>query len=155
MTQNITKICIIGDKCSGKTAFVNASLGGVFVSKYIPSKNTITTDASFYRNKKNYHICINELIDIIDQQYDAIIIVFDLTRQDSFQYAIDQYREVVKTFAKPIVIIGTKNDMSNIEIENKDIRKYFKISTYFEVSNKYKINLNGPFEYIMNKLYEA
>lgn len=154
MTQNITKICIIGDKCSGKTAFVNASIGGNFTSKYVPTEKKISTEVSLYRNKKKYHISINESINIDGEQYDAIIIVFDLTRQESFQYAIEQYREIIKTFVKPVVIIGTKNDMLNIEIENKDIRKYFKIATYFEVSNKYKTNLNAPYEYIMSKLHE-
>lgn len=149
MAQNITKICIIGDKSSGKTAFINASVGGNF-----STQGTNITDISFYKNKELYYINITEMLTIDEKDYDAIIIAFDLTREDSFQYAIEQYRELNKTFVKPFVIIGTKNDMPNIEIENKDIRKYFKIATYFEVSNKYKTNLNGPYEYIMSKLHE-
>ena len=149
MAQNITKICIIGDKSSGKTAFINASVGGNF-----STQGTNITDISFYKNKELYYINITEMLTIDEKDYDAIIIAFDLTREDSFQYAIEQYREINKTFVKPFVIIGTKNDMPNIEIENKDIRKYFKIATYFEVSNKYKTNLNGPYEYIMSKLHE-
>lgn len=149
MAQNITKICIIGDKSSGKTAFINASVGGNF-----STQGTNITDISFYKNKELYYINITEMLTIDEKDYDAIIIAFDLTREDSFQYAIEQYREINKPFVKPVVIIGTKNDMPNIEIENKDIRKYFKIATYFEVSNKYKTNLNGPYEYIMSKLHE-
>lgn len=149
MAQNITKICIIGDKSSGKTAFINASVGGNF-----STQGTNITDISFYKNKELYYINIREMLTIDEKDYDAIIIAFDLTREDSFQYAIEQYREINKTFVKPVVIIGTKNDMPNIEIENKDIIKYFKIATYFEVSNKYKTNLNGPYEYIMSKLHE-
>ena len=147
MAQSITKICIIGDKSSGKTAFINASVGGNF-----SSQGTNITDISFYKNKELYYINITEMLTIDENDYDAIIIAFDLTRQESFEYAIQQYRDIVQT--KPIVIIGTKNDMLNIEIENKDIRKYFKIATYFEVSNKYKTNLNAPYEYIMSKLHE-
>ena len=147
MAQNITKICIIGDKSSGKTAFINASVGGNF-----STQGTNITDISFYKNKELYYINIREMLTIDKKDYDAIIIAFDLARQESFQYAIEQYRDIVQT--KPIVIIGTKNDMPNIEIENKDIRKYFKIATYFEVSNKYKTNLNAPYEYIMSKLHE-
>lgn len=150
MTQNITKICIIGDKSSGKTAFINASVGGNF-----STQGTNITDISFYKNNELYYINITEMLTIDEKDYDAIIIAFDHTRQESFQYAIQQYREIIKTFVKPVVIIGTKNDMPNIEIENKDIRKYFKIATYFEVSNKYKTNLNGPYEYIMSKLHDT
>ena len=85
----------------------------------------------------------------------AVIIMFDLTNVDSFNVAVEKYRQIKEHFGENIIIliIGNKSDLHNTEITASDVRKYFKISSYFEVSNKYNINLNSPIEYIMKKLY--
>lgn len=162
-----TRICILGEKSVGKTSFINSSKGVNFTPNYIP---TTSLSRKIHNTRYNQKSSTTQYITLVDtcgdssifeitdpDDYDAVIIMFDLTNFDSFNTAVQKYTQIKEHFGENIIIliIGNKTDLHNTEITGGDVRKYFKISTssYFEVSNKYNINLTAPIEYIMKKLY--
>ena len=160
-----TRICIIGEKSVGKTSFINSSKGVNFNPNHVP---TTTMTRKIHNTRYNHKDTKTHFITLVDTcgdssvfeitdpgDYHAVIIMFDLTNVDSFNTAVQKYTQIKQHFNENIIIliIGNKSDLHNTEITASDVRKYFKIGSYFEVSNKYNINLNSPIEYIMKKLY--
>lgn len=160
-----TRICIVGEKSVGKTSFINSSKGVNFMPNYNP---TTSLSRKIHNTRYNQKSSITQYITLVDTcgdssvfeitepgDYHAVIIMFDLTNFDSFNIALEKYTQIKEHFNKDVIIliIGNKSDLHNTEITASDVRKYFKIGSYFEVSNKYNINLTAPIEYIMKKLY--
>jgi small GTP-binding protein len=89
---------------------------------------------------------------------DAIIIVFDLTCQNSFHEAAEWLHRVTQTQisnSTPIILVGNKTDQLGREIDNISIQQFVNDHnlTYFETSAKTGDNVNEIFSWIASKVH--
>ena len=162
MTEICLKVLLIGDSSVGKTALIWKYIDGSF------SLNHVITVGVECRNKK---IIINNLeikLQIWDtsgqeiyrsvtksiyRNSDALIFVFDITNENSFNHIKDWMTDsemVGKDFKK--ILIGNKSDLIDERKINKEtIENYVKLNNmkYFETSAKNGKNLDVIFTEIV------
>ena len=162
MTEICLKVLLIGDSSVGKTALIWKYIDGSF------SLNHVITVGVECRNKK---IIINNLeikLQIWDtsgqeiyrsvtksiyRNSDALIFVFDITNENSFNHIKDWMTDsemVGKDFKK--ILIGNKSDLIDERKINKEkIENYLKNNNmkYFETSAKNGKNLDVIFTEIV------
>ena len=130
------KIVVLGDGGVGKTAIIQHLLGKQFTSSYLL---TIGADISTYQLPYEGKILSLQLWDLAGQvrfnivrnlYYSgarAAILVFDLTRHESFQnlekWKDDLFRHTGKKI--PIILLGNKSDLGNSEFDDKSTVQVF------------------------------
>ena len=166
------KIIIIGDSCVGKTSLMRryvknsfsqiyqSTIGVDFLSKIVKSGNRIvelqiwdTAGSERFRSMNNAFY----------RGADACIVVFDLTNVHSFmnlenwidEFLINATLKDPESF--PFMIIGNKADLEEEKKVNSNMIKRFcssKNINYFETSSKLNTNIDGAFDYLINKLID-
>ena len=128
--KNEKTILIYGSKESGKTSFVMKYLENKFDNSYIPSLNDERTiKKCILNNGKIFNLefivsnNINELKDA-----DCYFIFYDISNENSFEFAKKIINEIVNINDGKIFLIGNKKDLKNV-INEKDIN---------DICNKYK-----------------
>lgn len=123
---------------------------------------------TFYDVKKNENIYKSQIsneqkenrFQILFKTANIFIIVYDLTREESFQKCIKWREEISKknTFAN-IVLVGTKDDlMTEFNLQRKseeEIQSFCQanqIDQHFFVSSKNGKNIDKLFEYLKETL---
>ncbi|MHA2346674.1 MAG: Rab family GTPase [Candidatus Hodarchaeales archaeon] len=123
------KIVVLGDGGVGKTAIIQHLLGKEFTSSYLL---TIGADISTYKlnhegktlSLQIWDLAGQERFDIVRNLYysgaRAAILVFDLTRPESFQnlekWMADLFLHAGKKI--PIILLGNKSDLKGEEFED-------------------------------------
>ena len=164
----IIKILMIGSTGVGKSSISTRFMESIF------NKNTIQTIGvdlqvkTIQYNNKNIKIQLwdtagHERFKSITSSYyrggDCVILVFDLTRKESFDDLPFWINEVKTYGAENIVffLVGNKTDLiNNREVEQSDIEDFIiknKINFYLEVSAKDNININKIFEKLAIDIY--
>ncbi len=164
------KICILGDQGVGKTSIKQSFFGIPFHSHYMM---TMGVDFTLKEVEIKGDTIQLQLWDISGhpsvkhvrkryiQDADGIIVVFDLTREKTFQNIVVWIKEIIVHCTKPVVlqIIGNKADLkehltlvqkdkidSLIDHLHKDvIAKHFLKIGYFLCSAKTKLNIDEVF----------
>ena len=128
--KNEKTILIYCSKESGKTSFVMKYLENKFDNSYIPSLNDERTiKKCILNNGKIFNLefivsnNINELKDA-----DCYFIFYDISNENSFEFAKKIINEIVNINDGKIFLIGNKKDLKNV-INEKDIN---------DICNKYK-----------------
>ncbi len=139
------KIVVLGDGGVGKTAIIQHLLGKQFTSNYLL---TIGVDISTYKLPYEGKTLKLQIWDLAGQvrfetvrnlYYNgarAAILVFDLTRHESFQSLLkwknDLFLHAGKTI--PIILLGNKSDLGSSEFEDKSTVQTFldEINTIYD-----------------------
>ena len=130
------KIVVLGDGGVGKTAIIQHLLGKQFTSSYLL---TIGADISTYRLPYEGKTLSLQLWDLAGQvRFDVVrnlyysgargaILVFDLTRHESFQNLVRWKDDLFQHTGKkiPIILLGNKSDLGYSEFEDKSIIRSF------------------------------
>ena len=164
------KVCLLGDQGVGKTSIKQSFFGIPFHSHYMMTMGVDFTlkevdikgetiqlqlwDVSGHRSIKN-------VIKRYIQDADGIILVFDLTRDETFHNIIAWIKEVITTCTKSVVllIIGNKADLKEQltlvpkheidslinRLHKTVIAKHFLKIGYFICSAKTKLNIDEVF----------
>ena len=119
------KILILGDICSGKTAFLKKICEGTFSGKSLPTIGIDTKTLDMYLNDgkkvslKLFDTNGEERARILTRTYikgsDGIILMYDITDRRSFVQVrawIDLIKEEIENYNQiPIILLGNKKDL--------------------------------------------
>ena len=156
------KIALIGSTSVGKTSIFNKFMTGDFSTNY---KATITVefktkylkiDNNLYIKLKLFDTCGSENFRAVTKQYykgaDAIILVFDLTEQNSFNDIKNIWIKDAKNYAEKniqILIVGNKLDLiEQRTVSQSQVINYCRENgyKYIEASAKDGTNILKIFE---------
>jgi len=165
----VSKILLIGDAGCGKSSLINRYIDGEYNENYY---NTIGVDFKiklFEKNGKKIKMNIwdtagqekfKSLVSSYYRNSDIIILVFDLTNQNTFKNIDKWYSDVEYCCNKDkikLFLVGTKSDVGKdkyivdeIMIKEKCIQYDMK---YYETSAKKNHNLTELFNDIFEELY--
>jgi Ras-related protein Rab-1A len=163
----ILKILIIGSSGVGKSSILNSYVENDFKENTI---QTIGVDFKLiirdYLNKKIklqiWDTAGHERFRTITNSYyrgtDAVILVFDLSRENTFKEIVYWISEIKSNASDDILIylVGNKNDLP--KKVKKDTIKNFVLRLqipYIETSAKNSFNLEILFDEIIRELYET
>lgn len=174
-------IIVVGDSNTGKTCLSRVFVDDEFDNF---EKATIAVDCFYklmeYENDRCIHMLIKDTAgqerfkSIIPSFYkDCVgaIVVFDLTNKKTFDNIAYWLNQIIQHMSHvdykiPVVIVGCKCDEVNkrvvefsdvdrfINHEFKDNKAVIDCIYYYETSAKHKINVNQPFELLINYILE-
>ncbi len=171
------KFMLIGDAGVGKTSLLNRYVNNRYSSEYKASigfdfliKKCFDSEqkkVGIYiwdeAGQEEYRINPNKIY----LHTDAVIVVFDVTNENSFKKAVQRLAEFKKTVPNDcnIILIGNKcDDVDNRVVTKKAVEEFMQLSplqpiTYFETSAKTGENVNCVFtsaaNLVMNRLLPA
>ena len=143
--QNI-RVCILGDNSVGKTTFISKFVNGQF------NNNIVDTQTINNYDNLGCNIVITN-----DVTYsDAIILMFDVTNQNSINFVLNQLN-LLNGFGIPVVLVGNKTDLADNKNKwyHNTIQNFIaqnQISVYYDISAKSYYNYDKPLNYIVNLL---
>jgi small GTP-binding protein len=153
------KIVILGESSVGKTSIVNRLIDNEFK---IYNEPTIGASySSIILEKDNYKLKLDiwdtagqekyrSLTPLYYRNTDYALIVFDLTKKESYFESINWINEITeKSKNSKIILIGNKSDIKNKENINPDI-SIENIKSYLEVSAKDNNNIQEILNVINN-----
>ena len=168
------KIVIAGEGAVGKSSFLNKVINDTF-----SETSTMTRGVDFYSAKVNMEVDgeTYELIlwdfggqdhfrdilhDFVDGASGAMLL-FDLSRFNTLD-RLEEWIEMLTKYAPiPILILGTKFDLVDIESEvdsyydemlSKIVDAYEVIFNYQKISSKTGYNVRKPFKLLIRRLNE-
>ena len=154
---NCIKLLTLGNSMVGKSSLIAKFIENKFFNSYI---STIGID--FFKKKVEigdneidlqiYDSAGQEKYKSISKQYyhnsEGILLVFDLTSQESF-VALDDWIEDLEKVEKdlPIILVGNKSDLDGRDVSEEEINKIIhdKKFEYFETSALNGSNVNEAF----------
>jgi small GTP-binding protein len=153
------KVVVIGDPGVGKTSTVRVFATGKFEKNYIPTLGVNILSKTFTFRNIEVTLVIWDLagqgfMDEVRAQYyngaKAVVIVYDITKADSFARVVGWNEECVK-FARDIVtriVVGNKTDLSpQREVQTQDGMRLAKEigAGFYETSAKTGQNIAVAF----------
>jgi small GTP-binding protein len=154
------KLIVIGDPGVGKTSLIRAQAGMLFRPEYMATMGAdVTTRIYEFKNQSIFLL----IFDIAGQSlYDSVndyffsgagsaLIVFDLTRRETFSHVQDWYGEVRKRIPYPIptILLGNKSDLDHDRKvrseEAKQLAKAVGVQGYLESSARTAENVDKAF----------
>ena len=163
------QILLLGDMAVGKTCLINRYTNGVFKEEYI---STVGFDYYTKQEEINNKTVQVKLWDTAGQERfktltpsflrnaEGVIIVFDVTSQDSFDNVKGWINSIKSNLGEkiiPIIIVGNKIDMENMrEISKEDGKKIASENgfKYFETSAKTGIGVDEAIKEIVNQILD-
>ena len=163
------QILLLGDMAVGKTCLINRYTNGVFKEEYI---STVGFDYYTKQEEINNKTVQVKLWDTAGQERfktltpsflrnaEGVIIVFDVTSQDSFDNVKGWINSIKSNLGEniiPIIIVGNKIDMENMrEISKEDGKKIASENDfkYFETSAKTGIGVDEAIKEIVNQILD-
>ena len=167
--DKICQILLLGDMAVGKTCLINRYTNGVFKEEYI---STVGFDYNLKQEEINNKTVLVKLWDTAGQERfktltpsflrnaEGVIIVFDVTSQDSFDNVKGWINSIKSNLGEkiiPIIIVGNKIDMENMrEISKEDGKKIASENDfkYFETSAKTGIGVDEAIKEIVNQILD-
>ena len=161
------KIALIGDSATGKTSILLRFVDDFFTED---TKSTIGIDFKFvslelepniYGKMQIWDTCGSERFKSLTTSFikscKAFILVFDLTRQNTFKN-IEQWIKTINENTSPqyMILIGNKNDLVKERQVNKEsVINYCKekLFNYMEISAKNNNNIEKMFKEVAYQLY--
>lgn len=167
------KLLIIGDFGVGKTTFLKQRRTGHFEQSYRATMglevNKLTVVTGNTTTVFNTWDCAGKpeysgLASGYYTQADAAIIMFDVTRQETYTGMNHWYKELWNMYGNPdgtcripIVVCGNKVDCKDREMMPSDIKADIEIQDplcyqYYDISVRSGFAIDKPLEYIVRKL---
>lgn len=176
MTNNkdfnyIYKIILIGDSGVGKSSIVSRFVDGTFMGD---TRSTVGIDLQVKTLDISYELVKIQIWDTAGQEkyksitqsyyrYAAgIIIVFDLTKQYTFENVINWINEIEKSLDQKlcdldVILIGNKADLVNDrEVKKEEVLELQKKHKfiYIETSAKDNSNINEAFKELVSNVHK-
>ncbi|MCH8906458.1 MAG: GTP-binding protein [Candidatus Heimdallarchaeota archaeon] len=166
-------ILLIGDSSVGRTSLRRSWMGKHFISQHLTTIGASIEKKTMSIDGQDYNITLTDLggqdfySDLRRNFYrniDGAIIVFDLTRPETFRRIEFWVKEFYKNGKRlvPFIIVGNKNDEPNRAIPKKNgdlvAQKYSQLTLpkfrvrYLETSAKTNSNVNEVFEIICREI---
>lgn len=163
------QILLLGDMAVGKTCLINRYTNGVFKEEYI---STVGFDYYTKQEEINNKTVQVKIWDTVGQERfraltpsflrnaEGVVIVFDVTSQDSFDNVKGWINSIKSNLGEkiiPIIIVGNKIDMENMrEISKEDGKKIASENDfkYFETSAKTGIGVDEAIKEIVNQILD-
>ena len=161
------KIALIGDSATGKTSILLRFVDDFFTED---TKSTIGIDFKFvslelepniYGKMQIWDTCGSERFKSLTTSFikscKAFILVFDLTRQNTFKN-IEQWIKTINENTSPqyMILIGNKNDLvKERQVKKESVINYCKekLFNYMEISAKNNNNIEKMFKEVAYQLY--
>ena len=162
------KLAFLGDSAVGKTTIIETYMGVEFNEDFISTigwdrkKTKITLEngkemeLSIWdtAGQERYHSVAIRVI----KQVQGIIIVFDVTKKETFKSVANWLQVIDDNFTDvSIILFGNKCDMEeNREVTKEEATKFAKENhiTYLETSAKNQINIKEGISAIANEVYK-
>lgn len=117
------KIVLVGESGVGKTSIIRRYIHGVFEENYRSTVGTRIFSRELDVDSKRVTLSIFEIggqekfrfgENVLFKGSDGVIIVFDITNEDSFQVLDDWYSQVESNLGEdvPLFLVGNKYDLS-------------------------------------------
>jgi GTP-binding nuclear protein Ran len=164
------KVVILGDSGVGKTAFLKRQCNGAFEMKYNASTGVEISSLNFDTNKGT--VIFNVWDCAGQEEFDGIrdgirkghwimaqifIVMFDVTSFMSYRNAKGKISLIRRIYPDiPIILCGNKVDCQYRKVKVEDIADYceFNCDAYCDISVRSKLNLETPFQRILQLLDE-
>ena len=162
------KLAILGDSAVGKTTIIETYMDVEFNEDFISTigwdrkKTSIILDdgkemeLSIWdtAGQERYHSVAVKVI----KQVQGIIIVFDVTKKESFKNVVDWLQVIDDNFTDvSLILFGNKCDLEDKrEVTEEEAIKFAKENNlkYLETSAKTKINIKEGISLIANEVYK-
>ena len=162
------KLAFLGDSAVGKTTIIETYLGVEFNEDFISTigwdkkKTKITLENGEEMEltiwdtagQERYHSVAIKVI----KQVQGIIVVFDVTKRETFISVVDWLQVIDDNFTDvSIILFGNKCDLEdNRQVTEEEAvkKKKKKNLTYLETSAKTKINIKEGISAIANEVYK-
>ena len=161
------KVSLIGDSSTGKTSILLRFIDDYFTED---TKSTIGVDfklvslelePNVYAKMQIWDTCGSERFKSLTSSFIktcvAFILVFDLTRRNTFQN-IDHWIKIIKENTSPkfLILIGNKSDLKEERNIDKEIILDYcekNLFNYMEISAKNNLNIEKLFKEVAYQLY--
>ncbi|MHA1265870.1 MAG: GTP-binding protein [Candidatus Helarchaeota archaeon] len=166
--MHILKLCVLGDGAVGKTSLIIRHVDKRFEEEYKP---TIGFDIALKTMKIEedgleaelliWDIAGQAIFEKIREEYlqgtNGALILFDITRKETYDHVRDWVRELTAFAGKvPFIIVGNKVDLENQRNvsteEGHDLVKELDGIEYIETSAKTGDKVEEAFEKIIKKI---
>lgn len=166
--QLALKILTLGESGVGKTCLVNRYVD----NKYDPCelstigiefKPKLIVHKGYQVNLKIWDTAGQERFKNLTQQYyrnaDGILLMFDLTGKKSFDkisFWIEQIKSYAHFESTPVILVGTKSDLTNSEVTDEEIESLAKSFNMpiFKTSALSNSNIKEVFEKLTDQMFE-
>jgi small GTP-binding protein len=162
------KLLIIGDSGVGKTSIMTKFTDNIFTNDSTP---TIGIDFKIRKLDIGGKTCKLQIVDTAGQERFrsitvshyrnamGVLLVFDLTRSDTFSNLEEWYTSIVKNTTRlpKIVLVGNKLDLQKVEVTDEQIDEFCKKynTTYFKTSAKNDKELDRIFNSLSTQIIES
>ena len=161
------KIIVLGNIAVGKTSVIRRYITNTFSDEHKTTigceykKKTIEIDGETNANLQIWDTAGEEKFMSVTKQYyndsNGAMIIYDLTKRDTFQKVSQWIKDVKEIAPKDVVImvVGNKSDLSNEKVELGDELQPIKDNyLYQDVSAKAGTNVSLAFENLALKIIE-
>ena len=164
MYERPINLIIVGDSGVGKTSLLDRFVENIF-NEELP----LPMEEVWYTKKFNENVevrildkFVNRFCIVQNRDYrhkHGIIIVFDVTNQESFENAKQKWYKEITRYCNledvAIILIGNKIDLKDSRVVEFQIAKEFAEEVnilYFETSTKHDIDVNEAFYGILRQI---
>jgi len=142
------KIHILGDAGVGKTSLIHLLQNRAFDSNYTPTVNATYYD--IYHDMLRFQVWDTPADEKYNVDYslcELVLIVFDVTRPDTFTNAFFWYNKIKENTNTPILFIANKCDMQKIFYKEKLDKPCLNISVKTQYNcDKLTFKINELFD---------
>ncbi len=162
-SQESFKIILLGETEVGKTSLISQYVNGQFNPQTPQSLTSffIKKEIAFPDRKLNFEIWdvaganqYRKVSLIFVKDAKAIILMYDVTNENSFKELKDFWYENIKDKNSPLYVVGNKCDLNDKKVTDEEGRAFADSigAKFFTVSAKDNIRLNELFEKIGEEL---
>jgi small GTP-binding protein len=168
--MHILKLCVLGDGAVGKTSLIIRHVDKRFVTEYKPTigfdialKTMKIQESGVSAELLIWDIAGQAIFEKIREEYlqgtNAAMVVFDLTRKETFDHVKDWLKELTTFAGKvPFVLVGNKADLAEKKVTEEEGKKYAQelgAIDYIETSAKTGQKVEDAFEKIIKNVVET
>jgi len=166
--MHILKLCVLGDGAVGKTSLIIRHVDKRFEEEYKPTigfdialKTMKVEEGGIEAELLIWDIAGQAIFEKIREEYlqgtNGALILFDLTRKETYEHLKDWVRELTAFAGQvPFIVVGNKADLSEeravSEEEGKKIIEELGATDYIETSAKTGEKVEGAFETIIKEI---
>ena len=144
------KIHILGDSGVGKTSLIHLLQNRAFDPNYTPTLNATYYD--IYHNLLHFQVWDTPLDEKYNVDYslcELVLIVFDVTRPDTFTNACFWYNKIRESTKSPVLFIANKCDLQKLYFYKEKLDKpclNISVKTQYNC-DKLTIKINELFDF--------
>ena len=160
------KLIFLGDQGTGKSSILNRFVEDKFDSNYQATIGLDFQSKNIQIDNQDIHLLLYDtagqekfrsLIPMYTREANIIILVYDITRKDSFLHIPSWINELTNVKIEDIifVLVGNKIDLNNKVISDDEIKNFANDNKfkYFLTSAATGKNINEVFDYIVKEIY--